>query len=366
MQRGHAAEKLPRTGSAMKIRRFSYAAKAGLFLAFSLALISCETVGYYTQAARGHLAIVTSGQSMDQLLANKDLDSNLRAKLELVNQLREFANSELLLPVGNNYDSYVDVGREHVVWNVFAAPEFSVSAVNWCYPIAGCVAYRGYFSKAGALDFAQQAALDGLDVYTGGVDAYSTLGWFDDALLSTVIARSDYQLAGLIFHELAHQVVYRAGDTTFNESFASTVEREGLRRWLALHGDPELLLRADLDRERQNEFVSLVADSQEKFSELYDSELSTEKKRLEKITLQEELRKEYASLKISWEGYAGYDGWFSKPLNNAQLSTVSAYNDLVPFFNDELNAVAGDLESFYRRVEALSKLDAAELAFLAE
>ena len=366
MQRGHAMQWLPSMGNAMNARWSSHAAKAGLFLVLSLALISCETVGYYTQAARGHLAIVTSGQSIDQLLANRDLDSSMRAKLELVNQLREFASSELLLPVGNNYDSYVDVGREHVVWNVFAAPEFSVSAVNWCYPIAGCVAYRGYFSEAGALDFAQQTALDGLDVYTGGVDAYSTLGWFDDSLLSTVIARSDYQLAGLIFHELAHQVVYRAGDTTFNESFASTVEREGLRRWLALYGDPELLLRVDLDRERQNQFVSLVADSQEKFSELYESELSEGKMRLEKSILQEGLREDYVSLKISWEGYAGYDSWFSKSLNNAQLSTVSAYNDLVPLFNDELNAVAGDLESFYRRVEALSKLDAAELALLAE
>lgn len=348
----------------MKIKWFSHSVKAGLFLILSLALISCEAVGYYTQAARGHLAIVTSGQSIDQLLATENLDSKLRAKLELVSQLREFASSELLLPVGDNYDSYVDVGREHVVWNVFAAPEFSISAVNWCYPIAGCVAYRGYFSEAAALDFARQTATKGFDVYTGGVDAYSTLGWFDDSLLSTVITRSDYQLARLIFHELAHQVVYRTGDTTFNESFASTVEREGLRRWLAFHGDSELLLRADLDRQRQNEFVSLIADSQEKFSELYESELSAEKMRLEKTMLQEGLRGEYASLKVSWGGYAGYDSWFSKSLNNAQLSTVSAYNDFVPFFNNELDSVAGDLEKFYLRVEDLSKLNVDELALL--
>ncbi|MFT4813026.1 MAG: putative aminopeptidase [Paracoccaceae bacterium] len=350
----------------MKFKQFSHGAKAGVLVVLSLALVSCETVGYYTQAARGQLAIVTSRQSIDQLLADENVDSHLRMKLEFVSQLRQFARSELMLPVGDNYGSYVDVGREHVVWNVFAAPEFSVSAVNWCYPIAGCVAYRGYFSEAGALDFAQATAAKGFDVYTGGVDAYSTLGWFDDSVLSTIITRSDYQLAGLIFHELAHQLVYRAGDTTFNESFASTVEREGLRRWLSLHGDPELLFRADQDRERQNEFVNLIARAQEKLSELYESEVPAEKMRLEKSMLQEGLRDEYASLKATWDGYAGYDSWFSKPLNNAQLSTVSAYNDFVPFFIDELNAVAGDLEKFYQRVENLSKLDADELALLVE
>jgi predicted aminopeptidase len=350
----------------MKFKQFRHGAKAGLLLVLSLALVSCETVGYYTQAARGQLAIVTSRQSIAQLLADENLDSHLRVKLEFVSQLRQFARSELMLPVGDNYDSYVDVGREHVVWNVFAAPEFSVSAVNWCYPIAGCVAYRGYFSEAGALDFAGETAAKGFDVYTAGVDAYSTLGWFDDSVLSTIITRSDYQLAGLIFHELAHQVVYRAGDTTFNESFASTVEREGLRRWLSLHGDPELLFRADQDRERQTDFVNLIGRAQEKFSELYESEVPDGKMRSEKSMLQEGLREEYASLKATWGGYIGYDSWFSKSLNNAQLSTVSAYNDFVPFFNDELTAVAGDLEKFYQRVESLSKLDAVELALLVE
>jgi len=350
----------------MKFKQFSHGAKAGVFVVLSLALVSCETVGYYTQAARGQLAIVTSRQSIDQLLTDENLDSHLRMKLEFVSQLREFARSELMLPVGDNYGSYVDVGREHVVWNVFAAPEFSVSAVNWCYPIAGCVAYRGYFSEAGALDFARATAAKGFDVYTAGVDAYSTLGWFDDSVLSTIITRSNYQLAGLIFHELAHQLVYRAGDTTFNESFASTVEREGLRRWLSLHGDPELLFRADQDRERQNDFVNIIARAQEKLSELYESEVPAEKMRLEKSMLQEGLRDEYALLKGTWDGYAGYDSWFSKSLNNAQLSTVSAYNDFVPFFIDELKAVAGDLEKFYQRVENLSKLDADELALLVE
>jgi predicted aminopeptidase len=350
----------------MKIRQFSNGVKAGLLLALSLALVSCETVGYYTQAARGQLAIVTSRQSIAQLLADENLNSHLRMKLEFVSKLRQFARSELMLPVGDNYGSYVDVGREHVVWNVFAAPEFSVSAVNWCYPIAGCVAYRGYFSEAGALDFARATAEKGFDVYTAGVDAYSTLGWFDDSVLSTIITRSEYKLAGLIFHELAHQLVYRVGDTTFNESFASTVEREGLRRWLSLYGDPELLFRADQDRERQNEFVNLITRAQEKLSELYESEVSAEQMRTEKSMLQEGLRDEYASLKATWDGYAGYDSWFSKSLNNAQISTVSTYNDFVPFFNDELNAVAGDLAKFYQRVESLSKLDAVELALLVE
>lgn len=352
----------------MQIRQFifGHAAKAALFLILSLALISCETVGYYTQAARGQLAIVTSRQSIAQLLADEDLDSELRMKLEFVSQLREFARSELMLPVGDNYGSYVDVGREHVVWNVFAAPEFSISAVNWCYPIAGCVAYRGYFSEEGALGFAEKTVEQGFDVYTGGVDAYSTLGWFDDSLLSTVIDRDDYQLAALIFHELAHQVVYRSGDTTFNESFASTVEREGLRRWLSLYGDSDAQLRADKNSQRQNEFVYLVAQAQERFAKLYESDLPAAQMRSDKAVLQEELRNEYEILKTEWGGYGGYDSWFAKSLNNAQLSTVSAYNDLVPFFESELAAVGGDLEQFYLRVAVLSELDVVGLDSLTQ
>lgn len=328
--------------------------KALIFVSLSLLLVSCETVGYYTQAARGQLSILLARESIDTLLNDADLDPKLRAKLSLVMEVRDFAESELKLPVANSYSSYVDVGREHVVWNVFAAPEFSTSAVNWCYPIAGCVSYRGYFNEEAAESFAMQTAAEGYEVYTGGVDAYSTLGWFEDSVLSTVIKRADYQLAALIFHELAHQVVYLPGDTTFNESFATAVEREGLRRWLSLKEDVATLAVAAENTARQREFVQLVMDYQQRFEELYVSEQTEANKRLIKQQLKDKLRADYELLKVSWKGYTGYDGWFANSLNNAQLSTVSAYNDLVPFFNAELLLQEGDLAAFYQRVIDLS------------
>jgi predicted aminopeptidase len=275
-------------------------------------------------------------------------------------RIRDYAEQELALPVGDNYSTYVDVERELVVWNVFAAPEFSTDPVNWCYPIAGCVAYRGYFSETGAARYAAALEADSFDVYTGGVDAYSTLGWFEDSLLSTVMSRANYQLAGLIFHELAHQVVYVPGDTTFNESFATTVEREGVRRWLSHSNQTDIIANAETDIDRQRQFIDLVTAFRDKFDELYEKEMSDMEMRLEKTRLQQLLRNDYEQLKKFWDGYEGYDSWFARSLNNAQLSTVSSYNDLVPFFNQLLRQNDGDLELFYRDVAELAALDEEE------
>ena len=199
--------------------------KLVILLTISVFLVSCETVGYYTQAARGQLAIMFGREDIQRLIDSGELSVELNDKFSEVMRIRKFASEQLALPVEQNYSTYVDVEREHVVWNVFAAPEFSIIPVNWCYPIAGCVSYRGYFSEAGAKNYSLALERQGFDVYTGGIDAYSTLGWFDDSLLSTVISRANHQLAGLIFHELAHQVAYLPGNTTFNESFATAVER---------------------------------------------------------------------------------------------------------------------------------------------
>ena len=242
----------------IRLKTLPVIVKALILVGFSVLLISCETVSYYTQAARGQMAIVFGREDIQRLLESDDLPTDLREKFSAVLDIRDFAAQELLLPVGDNYQTYVDLGREHVVWNVFAAAEFSTEAVNWCYPIAGCVAYRGYFSEAAALKFAAEWERRGFDVYIGGVDAYSTLGWFEDSLLSTVLSRPDYQLAGLIFHELAHQVAYVPGDTTFNESFATAVEREGLRRWLLDSDQAATIATARSSRERQQQFVELV------------------------------------------------------------------------------------------------------------
>jgi predicted aminopeptidase len=314
-------------------------------------------VGYYSQAARGQLTIVFGREDIQQLLkAQQDLPDELVEKFAKVMAIREFAEIELGLPVGGNYSSYVDIEREHVVWNVFAAPEFSVDPVNWCHPIAGCVAYRGYFSEQSALSYAAKLEEDGFDVYTGGVDAYSTLGWFEDSLLSTVLNRADYQLAGLIFHELAHQLVYLPSNTTFNESFATAVEREGVRRWLTKSNEVSNIDAALLGYDRQQQFVDLVADYRDRFESLYKQETNEPSMRSQKLELQQALREEYAALKLQWQGYEGYDGWFSESLNNAQLSTVASYNDLLPFFAAVFEKSNQDFSAFYAEVSRLADL----------
>lgn len=330
--------------------------KAALLVLLSIVLVSCETVGYYSQAARGQLTIVFGREDIQRLIERPDLSEELAEKFARVMDIREFAERELGLPVGKNYSTYVDVEREHVVWNVFAAPEFSVDPVSWCYPIAGCAAYRGYFSEQPALNYAAKLEEDGFDVYTGGVDAYSTLGWFEDSLLSTVLNRVDYQLAGLIFHELAHQLVYVPGDTTFNESFATAVEREGVRRWLNESNEVSNIDAALLDYDRQQQFVDLVTDYRDRFESLYQLDLVEASMRSQKLQLQQALREEYDALKQQWQGYAGYDAWFSASLNNAQLSTVASYNDLLPFFAAIFDRSNQDFTAFYVEVSRIADL----------
>ena len=331
--------------------------KAAIVVIILSSLVACETLSYYEQAVRGQLSILWNREQIDDLLQRDDISEELKQKLTTVVAIRDFAVKEMLLPSGDSYLSYVELEREHVVWNVFAAPEFSVDPLNWCYPIAGCVSYRGYFSESRAVGFASGLEQQGYDVYTGGVDAYSTLGWFDDPLLSSVINRNDYQLATLIFHELAHQLVYLPGDTTFNESFATAVEREGLRRWLLIRDDHETLLTIDQQTERQQQFVDLVILFRDKLAQLYDSEFSEQNKRIRKGELQNEMREAYEELKTSWGGIGAYDRWFANSLNNAQLSTVASYNDLVPAFEALLDDHDGDLRAFYQAVETLSELE---------
>lgn len=326
-----------------------------LFIVCALLLSACETVSYYHQAASGQLALLWGREPIAALLQDPTLDQKTRQKLMLVLSAREFARDELFLPAGDSYSQFVELERPYVVWNVFAAPEFSSAPLNWCYPVAGCVAYRGYFSESAAQKYAQKLSSQGFDVYTGGVDAYSTLGWFNDPLTSSVLRRSERQLAGLVFHELAHQLVYVPGDTTFNESFASFVENEGMRRWM--QKNPQVDVEVDLHQEqaRQAQFVTLVSDFRDRFSELYKKDLPPERMRADKLVLQNELRKEYEALSSEW-GNRAYERWFSGPLNNAQLATVSSYNDLVPAFAAMLSANENELQNFFEQVKTLATL----------
>lgn len=329
-------------------------------LAFCLGLVACESLSYYSQAIFGQLSILSNREAIEKLIADESSSPELKSKLQTVLDIRRFAEAELLLPVEDNYNSYVDIERPFVVWNVFASPEFSTRPINWCYPIAGCVSYRGYFSEADAQAFALKKSAEGLDVYVGGVSAYSTLGWFSDPVLSSVINRDDYQVATLLFHELAHRLVYIPGDTEFNESFATAMEREGLRRWLLDKqvDATEILQQTEFITRVREEFVAFVELATNELRTLYVSNEHDEMaKRQAKAEVFAQMRRDYANLKTSWNGYDAYDNWMARDLNNAQLGTVTTYYNWVPAIEKILQENNYELPSFYEAIASLAELN---------
>ncbi|HEB92405.1 MAG TPA: aminopeptidase [Gammaproteobacteria bacterium] len=323
-----------------------------------LLVLALDGCGYYAQSIRGQWELISKRQPIEALLADPQTPVALREQLRRMQQIRRFANVQLALPDNGSYRDYADLGRPFVVWNVFAARPLSMRLETWCFPVAGCVGYRGYFDETEARAYAATLTAQGLETYVAGISAYSTLGWFDDPLLNTVMGRSETRLAGLIFHELAHQRVYVQDDTAFNEAFASAVEQEGVRRWLAQNGGEQ---QEDARfRRRQNDFVDLVTATRDRLAVLYASELPEAQQHTHKAQIIGELRAGYAALKRRWGGYAGYDAWFSGPLNNPQLAAVTTYRDGVPAFQALLREQGGDLEAFYRAVEALGELSVEE------
>jgi predicted aminopeptidase len=323
-------------------------------------LTGCESLRYYTHVASGQMEILRKRQPIAEVMAAAQTGSDLRSRLQRILAIRQFARTELSLPVKNHYLTYTDLGRPYVVWNTFAAPEFSLDPVTWWYPLIGSAAYRGFFSEEEAYRQAAELEAQGYDVYVGGVSAYSTLGWFDDTVFSTILEGDEAATAALMFHELAHQVLYAPGDTTFNESFATTVEQEGLRRWMHASGDPRGF-RAYLEKqERREGFIRLVTETRRQLEALYAEDLPTEKKQRRKQEIFSKLQESYLALKSAWGGYAGYDYWFRPPMNNAKLNTVGAYNDLVPAFARLLSVCNDDLPRFYAACRQLAKLPQSE------
>jgi predicted aminopeptidase len=328
---------------------------------FFMAPVGCESVRYYSHIASGQMHIVSQRQSIRDIITAPDTDPQLKRQLQQILEIRNFAQKELSLPVDSHYLSYTDLDRPYVVWNVSAAPEFSLTPKTWYYPFIGHAAYRGYFSKDMAMRCAQQLEKQGLDVYVGGVTAYSTLGWFSDTVFSTIIRRDESATAALIFHELAHQILYVSDDTTFNESFATTVEQEGLRRWMAANGNPLGYQAYVLQGRRRQGYLALVTTYREKLAELYRQEnMVPEEMRLRKAALFADMRDEYADLKADWHGYPGYDNWFDTTLNNAKLNSVGTYYDLVPAFTQLLASQDGSLEAFYAECRILAGLPKSE------
>ncbi|MDP1910605.1 MAG: aminopeptidase, partial [Hyphomicrobium sp.] len=316
------------------------------------------TVGYYAQAVSGQLELWRSARPIAERLEDPALTPALKARLARVLVMRDFASRELALPDNQSYRAYADLGRPFVVWNVFAAPEFSVKPEQSCFPIAGCVTYRGWFSQAAAEQYAAQLRARGLDVYVGGVPAYSTLGWFNDPVLNTFVNYPEPELARLLFHELAHQQFYLGGDTVFNESFAGAGENEGVRRWLRREGAPGQLQQYETIQNRRREFIALVLANRARLERLYAEDIAAGEMRSRKAAAFATMRADYEVLKASpsWAGFAGYDRFFAQSPNNAHLASVAAYAELVPGFQALLAEQGGDLAKFYAAVRELARL----------
>jgi predicted aminopeptidase len=311
-----------------------------LLLLLPLAVLAgCESLSYYTQAIRGQLDLMASARPIESWLADPQTPPELRTRLESARAIRRSASRQLALPDNGSYASYAELGRAFPVWNVFAAPRFAVEPRQECFPFTGCVSYRGFFDEKEARSHAERLRTRGYDVHIGGVPAYSTLGWFDDPLLSSFIGYPDVQLARLLFHELAHQRAYAKNDTTFNESFAVAVEEEGVRRWLAAQERTSELDAFLAGQQRKRQFASRVQQARERLREIYASGLPEKE-------MSERKRAEYARLR------ADYPGMPEEP-NNAYLASIAAYTELVPAF-ERLLAQSGSLEAFYARVRELA------------
>lgn len=337
------------------IRRWRIA----LCLALSMALGGCAQLAYYGQAVHGEMAVLSSARPIDQVLADPDTGDKLKSRLNKVKEIRAFAVSELGLPDNASYTAYADVHRPFVLWNVVAAPELSLTPLHWCFLIAGCVDYRGYYNQDSAQAFGAELRSEGYDVQISGVPAYSTLGWFNDPVLSTFIGYPDVELARMIFHELAHQVVYAKGDSQFNESFATSVEEEGVDRWLTKFGDAPLRKAYAEHEQRKRDFLALLLKYREKLAANYARPAADDDKRQQKAAIFQALKDEYQTLKASWGGYAGYDHWFAEPLSNAHLALIATYHDFVPAFK-ELLRQEQSFPKFYEAVRALAQLDKEE------
>jgi predicted aminopeptidase len=315
-----------------------------LSLLSAFLLSGCETLSYYAQAISGQLSLMASAQPVESVLADPATPQALRERLELARSIREYASRELKLPDNGSYRSYADLGRPSVVWNVVAAPEFSLEPVESCFPVAGCVPYRGFFSLEDAERHAGRLRAEGNDVNVRGVPAYSTLGRFDDPLLSTFIRNADAELARLIFHELAHQLLYVKGDSTFNESFAVAVENAGVQRWLASTGRSAGLKVFFEGQEARRKFLEELAQARPRLKALYGMPLAPE-------VMRERKRAEFAQLQKALEATSRFR--ILEP-NNALLASYATYTQLVPAFEKLLAEAGGDLERFYARVRILA------------
>jgi len=315
---------------------------------------------YYWQASMGHLKLMNQRRPVADIVSDPTTPESVRAKLDVATVALGFAHATLGLPENGSYTSYADTGRSYVVWNVVAAPEFALQPRTWCFPVAGCVSYRGYFDATRAQAFADGLAVEGDDTFVGGVAAYSTLGRFEDPLLNTMIDYSDTQLAGLIFHELAHQLLYVQDDSAFNEGFASFVEQHGVRRWLDARAGAAESCRYVRLLDRRAAVVGLLTDYRSRLDALYAQDMGAAEMRAIKATVFAELLVAYRDLRGEWPEPPYFDRWFDGELNNARLVALATYDDYVPAFAVLFADANKVLDEFYQRAFELAQLETEE------
>ena len=331
-------------------------AARSLFAAvLAAALSGCSSIDYYAQAVHGEIALLGARQPIAKLLADPAADPALKKRLQVAQQARAFASAQLDLPRNGSYTDYADLHRAYVVWNVFAAPEFSLTPVTHCFPIAGCVSYLGFFDQPRADAEAARLQKQGYETYVGGVAAFSTLGWFDDPILSTMLRWDDDDLVSTIFHELSHQKVYVGGDSAFNESLATFVQHQALQQWRAARGLPQVV---DESEQREQGFTALVMETRARLQKIYDSGEPPGQMRRDKQAEIERLRTSYRALRDgAWHGYKGFDAWVDAPINNARLLPFGLYHRWVPAFAALYAQQGGDWPKFYSAAKQLASLD---------
>ncbi len=322
-------------------------------------LTGCANLSYYWQSVGGHLEVISRARPVQDWLDDDKTPQATKKKLALSQRIRQFASDELALPNNASYRRYADLQRHAVVWNVVAAPPDSLKLKTWCFPVAGCVGYRGYYAESEALALAQTLRAEGLEVSVYGVPAYSTLGYLNwaggDPLLSTFIHYPEGELARLVFHELAHQVLYVKDDTMFNESFATAVERAGGQRWLQKHGSQAAQAEYAAFEARRQAFRALTLATRTKLEAIYANATVNTLKYAMKNEAIKVFKEDYQKLKYSWNGYAGYDAWVAKA-NNASFGAQAAYDELVPQFEAVLTRNGHDFAKFYSAIEHTTAL----------
>ncbi len=336
---------------------------AGLFLLVAIAisllpLASCASPGYYTQAISGHLAIMGAREDIHDILSQADTKPELRRELELAIEIRRYASDQLGLPQNDSYTEYVATGRQAVTWNVVVAPEFSVEAREWCFVVSGCVPYRGYFKQQKAAAFASKMKDKSFDVSISPAIAYSTLGWFDDPLLDTMLQYSDEQLAAFIFHELAHQQLYVKGDTAFNEAYAGLVEEVGVRQWLQATDRLTSLPRWQAMEYASIQFNTLLLKTRDRLAQEYRSGHAAEVMRENKKSIFSDMEEEYSMLvQDHWNGEDYFKSWFSRALNNAQLALTTSYQGGACSFQKLFESAARDIVKFHQLAAEKASMD---------